>query len=232
MIAIIMNNKAIVLVSGGLDSATSLAVAKSEGFECYALTFDYGQRHCIEILAAKNVTQMMGVKEHRIMTLPIGQFGGSALTDEHIDVPDYQNNEEIPITYVPARNTAFLAIALGWAEVIEAQHIFIGVNATDYFCYPDTRPEYIQAFQKMANLATKRAVEGNAIHIHTPLIYLSKTETIQLGMSLGLDYSMTVTCYKPTSKGEACGRCNSCVLRMKGFKDTGIDDPGLYFSTD
>lgn len=223
-----MNNKAIVLVSGGLDSATSLAVAKNKGFVCYALTFDYGQRHRLELAAAQQVTQTIGVTEHRIMTLPIGQFGGSALTDPHIDVPDYENNDTIPNTYVPARNTIFLAIALGWAEALAAQHIFIGVSAVDYSGYPDCRPEYIAAFQQMADLATKKGVAGNTIEIHTPLINLNKAQTIQLGMRLGVDYRMTVTCYNPTPKDEACGRCDSCVLRMKGFQDAGLEDPMPY----
>lgn len=223
-----MNNKAIVLVSGGLDSATSLAVAKNKGFVCYALTFDYGQRHRLELAAAQQVTQTIGVAEHRIMTLPIGQFGGSALTDPHIDVPDYENNDTIPNTYVPARNTIFLAIALGWAEALAAQHIFIGVSAVDYSGYPDCRPEYIAAFQKMADLATKKGVTGTSIEVHTPLIHLDKAQTIQLGMRLGVDYRMTVTCYNPTPKDEACGRCDSCVLRMKGFQDAGLEDPMPY----
>lgn len=225
-----MINKAVVLVSGGLDSATCLALAKHQGHKCYALTFDYGQHHRAELSAAKKIANCMGVTEHRIVHLPIGQFGGSALTDEQIDVPDFQNHEKIPVTYVPARNTIFLSIALGWAEVVGADHIFIGVSAIDYSNYPDCRPEYIEAFQKMADLATKKATETKAIQIHAPLIHLSKAETIALGISLGVDYGMTVTCYKPTPEGEACGNCDSCMLRKKGFNKAGVEDPTSYLT--
>jgi len=225
-----MNSKAIILVSGGIDSATSLAIAKHDGYDCYALTFDYGQRQRIELRAAENVAQSIGVKEHRIFNLPIGQFGGSALTDTQIDVPRHNHSHynDIPITYVPARNTIFLAVALGWAEALDAQHIFIGVSAVDSPDYPDCRPEYMQAFQAMADLATKKVIEGGTIKIDTPLIQLDKAQPRKLGTSVGVDYSITVTCYKPTSEGEACGQCTSCVLRMKGFQAAGINDPTLY----
>jgi len=225
-----MISKAIILVSGGLDSTTCLALAKDQGYECYALTFDYGQQHRAELSAAKTVANSMGVTEHRIIHLPIGEFGGSALTDTHIEVPDFQHSEKIPVTYVPARNTIFLSIALGWAEVLAADHIFIGVSAIDYSNYPDCRPEYIQAFQKMADIATKKALESTAIQIHTPLIQLNKAETIALGMDLGVDYGMTVTCYKPTAEGKACGSCDSCALRIKGFNKAGVEDPTSYLT--
>lgn len=222
--------RAIVLLSGGLDSVTALAVAQQD-FECYALSFSYGQRHCAELDAAKKIADHYKVAEHRIVNIDLGQLGGSALTDASIDVPDMPTEgpaEGIPVTYVPARNTIFLSYALAWAEVINAVDIFIGVNAVDYSGYPDCRPEFIGAFTKMANLATKAAVEGNEITIHTPLISLTKAEIIRLGSELDVDYSVTVSCYSANNKGEACGRCDSCQLRKKGFLEAGIADPTRY----
>lgn len=224
--------KAIVLLSGGLDSTTCLATAKNKGYECYALSFDYGQKHSVELKQAKKIAQQMQAAQHEIVTLSIGNFGGSALTDESIDVPDYTGGNVIPSTYVPARNTTFLSIALGWAEVIEAQAIFIGVSAIDYSGYPDCRPEFISAFQHLANVATKMGVEGQPITIETPLIQLTKAQTIQLGHSLGVDYSQTISCYSADDKGRACGRCDSCILRKQGFIEAGIPDPTPYYMTD
>jgi len=218
--------KAVILLSGGLDSATVLAAAR-ENYDCYALSFSYGQRHDVELEAAKNIAKQFQVAEHRILNIDLGQLGGSALTDMDIDVPQEQA-DGIPVTYVPARNTIFLSYALAWAEVLEATDIFIGVNAVDYSGYPDCRPEYIDAFAKMANLATKSAVEGDVISIHTPLISLSKAEIIQMGIEHGVDYSMTVSCYAANEKGEACGLCDSCRLRQQGFIDAGIVDPTRY----
>ena len=218
---------AVVLFSGGLDSTTCLAYAKSQGFNCYAISFNYGQKHSAELNAAKRIAEKMNVK-HIIVDLPISQFGGSALTDSKLDVPDFTNSNDIPITYVPARNTIFLSFALGWAETLKAQDIYIGVSAVDYSGYPDCRPEYIQAFQKLANLATKAGVKEGNIFIRTPLIDLSKAETIKLGVSLGVDYAMTVSCYKAGEDGKACGKCDSCALRKKGFADAGISDPTKY----
>ena len=223
-----MKKRAVVLVSGGLDSATCLAIATHSEFDCYALTFDYGQRQQTELDAAKRVIHVYNVKQHKIIELNLSQIGGSALTDHTMAVPDYTGDKSIPITYVPARNTIFLSIALSWAEVLEARDVFIGVSAVDYSGYPDCRPEYINAFQRMANLATKASVTGNTTTIHTPLIHLNKAETIQRGLSLGLDYSLTVTCYQANENGEACGRCDSCTLRLKGFAKLGIPDPALY----
>lgn len=220
--------KAIVLLSGGLDSATCLAIAKSEGYVCYALSFDYGQRHQAELEAAKRVADQLGAIEHRIFTLDIAQFKGSALTDASVAVPDYRGDGQIPVTYVPARNTIFLAVALGFAETLEAFDLFIGVSQIDYSGYPDCRPDYIAAFETMANLATKAGVEGKKIVIHTPLIALSKAETIRQGLACGADYSLTVSCYQATPKGLACGRCDSCTYRKKGFKEAGITDPTRY----
>ncbi|PCJ42211.1 MAG: 7-cyano-7-deazaguanine synthase QueC [SAR86 cluster bacterium] len=220
-------NKAVVLVSGGLDSTTCLAIANKQGFECYALSFDYGQRHRSELKAAANLAKIMQVQEHKIIPIDMSGIGGSALTDINIAVPEVQT-EGIPITYVPARNTVFLAYALGWAEVLGADAIFIGVNALDYSGYPDCRPEFIDAFQKLANLATKVGVEGRKIRVETPLIDLSKAEIIQQGMALGVDYSKTVSCYQADQNGKACGRCESCRLRIKGFLDAGIEDPTYY----
>ena len=219
--------KAVILVSGGLDSATVLAYAKEQGYECYALSFDYGQRHNSELTAASQLAEEYDVVEHKIMPLGMGELGGSALTDSNIDVPT-EESEGIPITYVPARNTVFLSIALGWAEVIGALDIFIGVNAVDYSGYPDCRPEFIEAFEKLANLATKVGVEEGGIKIHTPLINITKAEIIELGSSLGVDYSKTVSCYQADSNGKACGVCESCSLRKQGFKEASIKDPTHY----
>ncbi len=217
--------KAVILLSGGLDSTTCLAIAKASGFACYALSFDYGQRHNAELLAAKQIAQRFVVEEHKIVALNLNEFGGSALTDPALVVPEHQTTSSIPITYVPARNTIFLAIALGFAEVIEARDIFIGVSAIDYSHYPDCRPEFITAFQKMANLATKAGVEGETFSIHAPLQFLSKAETIRKGISLGVDYGLTVSCYQLKEDGKVCGSCDSCCLRKKGFFDAGIADP-------
>ena len=222
-----MTKKAVVLVSGGLDSATTLAIARSEGFECYALSFDYGQRHRSELEAAQRVCAALGVKEHKVMAVDTGGMGGSALTDLSIDVPEAPE-EEIPVTYVPARNTVFLSLALGWAEVLGAHDIYIGVNAVDYSGYPDCRPEFIRAFEQLANLATKAGVEGRHFSIHTPLILLSKGDIVSRGVELGLDYAMTVSCYQADEQGRACGRCDSCRYRAKGFSEAGIDDPTRY----
>ena len=224
--------KAVVLLSGGLDSSTTLAIAKKMGFEIYALTFRYGQKHQVEIEAAKRLAQAMNVAKHVVADIDLRVFGGSALTDD-IEVPKNRVESEmsggIPVNYVPARNTIFLSFALAWAEVLEAGDIFIGVNAIDYSGYPDCRPEYITAYQKMANLATKTGVEGkNQLKIHTPLIHLSKSEIIRTGIELGVDYSLTTTCYDPRSDGAACGECDACILRLKGFADAGVTDPIRY----
>lgn len=225
--------KAVILLSGGLDSSTTLAIAKSEEFELYALTANYGQRHQIEIEFARQVAEKIGVKKHTIIDLNLRQFGGSALTDD-IAVPVNRTleemEEEIPVTYVPARNTILLSFALAWAEVLGSTDIFTGVNAVDYSGYPDCRPEYIEAFEKMANLATKAGVEGNKLTIHTPLINLTKAEIIKLGIELGVDYSTTLTCYEPSPSGAACGNCDSCILRAKGFEEAGIQDPTKYLA--
>ena len=227
-----LKRNAIVLVSGGLDSATVLAHAKNKGFKLHALSFDYSQRHRFELEAARKVCRHIGVTEHLVMPLNLSLIGGSALTAD-IDVPKNRGQQritnEIPITYVPARNTIFLAVALAWAEVLQAPDIFIGVNAIDYSGYPDCRPEYIAAFQKMANLAIKEGVEGTlAVNIHTPLIDMTKAEIIKSGMELGVDYSLTHSCYDPSSGGLACGLCDSCLLRRKGFQDAGVIDPTKY----
>ena len=223
--------KAVVLVSGGLDSATTLAIARADGFETYALSFEYGQRHALELNAARKVAAALGAKEHVIATIDLRAFGGSALTDD-IDVPLDRTPEEmagdIPVTYVPARNTIFLSYALGWAEVLGAADIFIGVNAVDYSGYPDCRPEFIMAFEQMANLATRAGVEGHRVSIHTPLINLSKRDIIRRGLALRVDYSPTLSCYAPSTDGRACGRCDACQLRLKGFAEAGVVDPGRY----
>ncbi len=219
--------KAVVLVSGGLDSATTLAMARAAGYECYALSFDYGQRHRCELAASDAVADFLGAVEHRTLKLDLRQFGGSALTDDAIAVPD-SGGEGIPVTYVPARNTVFLSLALAWAEVLGAHDIFIGVNAVDYSGYPDCRPEFIKAFEQMANLATKAGVEGQSFTIHAPLIDLSKAEIIAQGTVLGVDYGMTVSCYNPDHGGLACGRCDSCRLRAEGFAAAGVPDPTRY----
>ncbi len=220
--------KAVILLSGGLDSATCLAMAKAEGFVCYALSFSYGQRHAYELTAASIIAQKMGVTDHRVVNLDIGQFGASALTDATIDVPTYEGSSDIPVTYVPARNTVFLSIALGLAESIGAYDIFIGANAVDYSGYPDCRPEFIHAFQTLANVATKAGVEGRSFTIQAPLLQLSKSEIIQAGLKLGVDYSLTVSCYQLDTVGAACGHCDSCVLRKRGFAAAGVKDPTYY----
>lgn len=224
--------KAVILSSGGIDSTTVMAMARSEGYEIYSLSFRYGQRHSCELVAAEKVASALGVKEHLIIYIDLGKIGGSALTDA-IDVPKGRDEgsmgEEIPVTYVPARNTIFLSYALAWAEVLEAADIFIGVSAIDYSGYPDCRPEYIEAFECMANLATKAGVEARIkTRIHTPLIQMTKAQTIQEGIALGVDYSMTHSCYDPSPEGKACGACDSCLLRKKGFKEAGIEDPTCY----
>lgn len=220
-------SKAVILLSGGLDSATTLYRARSQGYELHALSFSYGQRHSAELEAAKRVAAACGVRAHQVVPLPLDAFGGSALTDDAIAVPEEQT-EGIPVTYVPARNTIFLSIALGWAEVLQARDIFIGVNAVDYSGYPDCRPEFIRAFEQTANLATKAGVEGDHFHIHTPLIHLTKAEIIQQGTRLGLDYGLTVSCYQADEQGRACGRCDSCRLRARGFFEAGLADPTSY----
>ena len=218
--------KAIILLSGGLDSTTTLAVAQNQGYQCYALSFDYGQKQKVELKFAQKIAQKNQVIKHKIITLPT--LSGSALTDKNTPVPNHQNSDDIPITYVPARNTIFLSFALGWAELINAQAIFIGVNHLDYSGYPDCRPQYIDAFNTMANLATKQAVLGQKTTIHTPLIDLNKAEIIKLGLSLGVDYAQTVSCYQADEKGKACGQCDACVFRAQGFNHLKIADPTHY----
>jgi 7-cyano-7-deazaguanine synthase len=220
-------NKAIVLVSGGLDSTTTLAIANDLGFECYALSFNYGQRHIAELDAASRVAKTFDTKDHKIIRIDLGQIGGSALTDNTIDVPE-SPSEGIPVTYVPARNTLFLSYALAWAEVLNANDIFIGVNAVDYSGYPDCRPEYIKAYEQLATLATKAGVEGASFKIHTPLIDLSKSDIIKQGIQLGVDYAMTVSCYQADESGRACGVCDSCRFRKEGFKSAKLTDPTHY----
>jgi 7-cyano-7-deazaguanine synthase len=219
--------KAVILLSGGLDSATTLAIAKDQGYECYALSFNYGQRHAAELNAAAKVVAAFNVIEHKTIDLDLTQIGGSALTDNSIDVPE-SATEGIPVTYVPARNTIFLSYALAWAEVLKINNIFIGVNAVDYSGYPDCRPEYIQAFERMANLATKVGVEGTKLTIHTPLIDLSKADIIQQGNKLNVDYALTISCYQVDENGGACGVCDSCRFRKEGFENAGIPDPTHY----
>ena len=222
--------KAVVLVSGGLDSTTCLAMAREKGFDLYALTFNYGQRHDHELNSAKMVVDFFNIQNHSIIDIDLAQFGGSALTDK-IDVPkkrDLSDMAEIPVTYVPARNTVFLSLALAWAEVLGSFDIFIGVNALDYSGYPDCRPEYISSFEKTANLATKAGVSGSSFRIHTPLIDLTKSEIVKVGMDLGVDYSLTSSCYDPDQDGNPCGLCDACYLRLKGFKEAGIVDPLSY----
>ena len=220
--------KAVILLSGGLDSVTCLAIAKSEGFECYTISFDYGQKHTSELEQAKVLSKEFSAKRHEIVKLSIGNLGGSALTDSNIEIPDFKGDNSIPLTYVPARNTTFLSIALGYAEILDASSVFIGVSSIDYSGYPDCRPEYIEAFQKMANLATKKGVEGSSIKIETPLIALSKAETIMKGLELGVDYSKTISCYRANEQGRACGACDSCILRKEGFEKADIKDPTHY----
>ena len=223
--------RAVVLLSGGIDSTTTLAIAIAEGYDAHALSFDYGQRHQIETEAARRVANSLGAKEHRVAKIDLGVFGGSALTDD-IAVQKQRSGKEIahgiPITYVPARNTIFLAYALAWGEVISADDIFLGVNAIDYSGYPDCRPEFIEAFETLANVGTKAGVEGRCFQIHTPLIKFSKAEIIRKAVELGVDLSLTHSCYDPTPKGLACGECDSCVLRLKGFREAGIQDPTRY----
>ncbi len=219
--------RAVVLLSGGLDSATALAMAMEQDYSCHVLSFDYGQRSVTELNAARAIAAQAGVSEHRVLRLHLEDFGGSALTDTSIDVPEDQA-EGVPVTYVPARNTVFLSLALGWAEVLDADAIFIGVNAVDYSGYPDCRPEFIEAFERMANLATRRGINGDPVHIETPLMHLTKADIIRRGTALGIDYALTVSCYQADMEGRACGRCDSCRLRAKGFEDAGVVDPTRY----
>ncbi|MDR2690588.1 MAG: 7-cyano-7-deazaguanine synthase QueC [Azoarcus sp.] len=220
--------RAVVLLSGGLDSATCLAIARDQGFETHALSVAYGQRHAAEITAARRLATALGARAHRIAQVELGQFGGSALTDPAIAIPENRTDDDIPVTYVPARNTVLLSLALAWAEVLDAEGIFIGVNAVDYSGYPDCRPAFIAAFQAMAALATKAGIEGRPLTIHTPLIHLSKAEIIQRGHALGIDYSLTVTCYQADDLGRACGRCDACRLRRAGFDAANLPDPTPY----
>ena len=227
-----MIRRAVVLLSGGLDSTTCAAIAKGEGFEVCGISFRYGQRHAVEIAAAQRVAQTLGIARHTVVDIDLRQFGGSALTDK-IDVPKRQTadeiGEEIPVTYVPARNTIFLSLALGWAETLDTGDIFIGVNALDYSGYPDCRPQYVEAFERMANLATKLAVEGTRpVRIHAPLLHMTKAEIIRKGLALGVDYGMTISCYDPTPDGRACAQCDACLLRKRGFAENGMEDPAPY----
>jgi len=219
--------RAVILVSGGLDSTTVLAMAQAQGYACYTLSFDYGQRTRSELLAAQRVSVALGDVEHKVVKLNLDSIGGSALTDTDIAVPE-EETEGIPVTYVPARNTVFLSIALGWAEVLGAQDIFTGVNAVDYSGYPDCRPEYIAAFENMANLATRAGVEGHKLTIHSPLMEMGKDDIVRAGIALGVDYALTVSCYQATADGLACGKCDSCRLRAQGFIDAGVADPTRY----
>ena len=228
----ILKPMAVILLSGGLDSTTTLAIARNQGYEAYALTFRYGQRHQVELEAAQKIARYFEVAKHVVVDIDLRLFGGSALTDD-IEVPKGRSQEEmggnIPITYVPARNTIFLSFALAWAETLGAQDIFMGVNALDYSGYPDCRPEYIEAFERMANLATKAGVEGQQkLKIHTPLIKMTKAQIIKIGLELGADYALTHSCYDPSETGEACGQCDSCQLRLKGFREAGVEDPVKY----
>ena len=227
-----MGKKAVVLLSGGVDSTTILAIAQSQGYDVYTISFRYGQRHVLELDCAEQISKKMGAKKHTIVDIDLRAFGGSALTDD-IDVPKERSDQEIgtgiPITYVPARNTIFLSFALAWAETLEIDTIFIGVNALDYSGYPDCRPEYIEAYQQMANLATKAGVEGTTqLKIQTPLISMTKAQIIRKGAELGVDYGLTLSCYDPDSQGKACGACDSCLLRIKGFEEAGVADPTAY----
>jgi len=224
-----MTRRAVVLLSGGLDSATVLAIAREQGFVCYALSVEYGQRHVAELSAASTVARALGAAEHRVMRVDLANIGGSALTDASIAVPETETSG-IPITYVPARNTIMLSLALAWAEVLNASDVFVGVNAVDYSGYPDCRPEFIAAFETLARLATRAGVEGTPFHIHAPLIRLSKAQIVQEGARLGVDYSQTVSCYQADETGRACGRCDSCRLRKAGFEAAGLTDPTHYRS--
>jgi 7-cyano-7-deazaguanine synthase len=219
--------RAVVLLSGGLDSATSLAIAREQGYACHALSMDYGQRHAAELAAARRVAVALGAVEHRVIPIALDAFGGSALTDTSIAVPEHET-QGIPVTYVPARNTVFLALALGWAEVLGACDIWIGVNALDYSGYPDCRPAFLEAFERLANLATKAGVEGHSFHVRAPLIDMSKAQIIREGVRLGVDYALTVSCYQADAEGRACGRCDSCRLRRKGFVEACVPDPTRY----
>ncbi len=222
--------KAVVLLSGGLDSVTVLAIAKAQGYQCYALSFDYGQRSQVELQAAKRAVKHFEAVEHKILRMPLDDFGGSALTDTDIAMPAGGEQEtEIPVTYVPARNTVFLSLALGWAEVINASAIFIGVNAVDFSGYPDCRPEFINAFEKLANVATKSAVEGEKLTIEAPLMSMTKSQIIEQGIALGIDYHLTVSCYQADEQGRACNQCDSCYLRKVGFEQAGVDDQTHYY---
>lgn len=224
-----MNKRAVVLISGGLDSTTTLAIAMKQGYECYALSFDYGQRAKTELMAAQKNADILGAKAHKILPLPLDYFGASALTDLNIAVPEKTpEQDEIPITYVPARNTIFLSCALAYAEIIEAEKIFLGINSVDYANYCDCRPDYLEAFEKMANLATKRAIEGHKISMEAPLLHLNKAQIIQKGVELGIDYSFTISCYQADEDGRACGKCSSCQFRKKGFEEANIPDPTRY----
>ncbi len=222
-----MSKKAVILLSGGLDSITTLAMAREQGYSCHALSFDYGQKHCAELDAARRIASHYGVAEHKVIHFDLDSIGGSALTDASISVPQTPQGG-IPVTYVPARNTIFLAFALGWAEVLQAHDIFIGVNAVDYSGYPDCRPEFIAAFQQLANLATKAGIEGNGFIIQTPLIDMSKAQIISRGQALGVDYAQTVSCYSADAQGRACSKCDACRLRAQGFAEAGIEDPTRY----
>ncbi|NOQ94411.1 MAG: 7-cyano-7-deazaguanine synthase QueC [Methylophaga sp.] len=219
--------RAVVLLSGGLDSVTALAIAKEQGYECYTLSFNYGQRHDAELVAAERLSKQIGAIEHKVINIDLRSIGGSALTDNSIDVPE-EHHDGIPVTYVPARNTVFLSIALGWAEVLSAQSIYIGVNAVDYSGYPDCRPEFITAFEQLANLATKAGVEGQKLTIQSPLMKMSKAQIIKEGMRLGVDYSQTISCYQADNQGLACGKCDSCHFRKEGFNQAEVSDPTRY----
>ncbi|MDH1265796.1 7-cyano-7-deazaguanine synthase QueC [Pseudomonas sp. GD03944] len=221
------DKKAVILLSGGLDSATVVALAKAQGYACYSMSFDYGQRHRAELQAAEQVARQLGVIEHKVIGLNLNGMGGSALTDSTIDVPEAPT-EGIPVTYVPARNTVFLSLALGWAEVLGAQDIFIGVNAVDYSGYPDCRPEFVEAFERLANLATKAGVEGQPFRIQAPLQNMTKAQIVEAGLRHGVDYALTVSCYQADDEGRACGKCDSCRLRAVGFQATGVADPTRY----
>ncbi|WP_367607582.1 7-cyano-7-deazaguanine synthase QueC [Legionella sp. W05-934-2] len=222
------NINAVVLLSGGLDSATCVAIAKQQGFDVHALSFSYGQRHAVELQAAKRVAHHLGVKQHHIVDMDLAKFGGSALTDNTINVPDYQETNHIPVTYVPARNLIFLSMATALAETLNARDIFIGISSVDYSGYPDCRPDFIKSFQQTATLGTKMGTEGQSVTIHSPLQHLSKAETVKLGINLGVDYGLTVSCYQANKQGAACGRCDSCHYRKQGFKQAGIKDPTIY----
>ncbi|WIO73377.1 7-cyano-7-deazaguanine synthase QueC [Porticoccaceae bacterium LTM1] len=222
-----MSKRAVVLVSGGLDSTTVLAIARQQGYECYTLSFDYGQKTHSELAAAERCSRQLGAVEHKVVSLDLRTIGGSALTDDAIEVPEHET-DGIPVTYVPARNTVFLSIALGWAEVLGANDIFLGVNAVDYSGYPDCRPEFVAAFERLANLATKAGVEGQKLTVHAPLMTLRKDEIVKLGTELGVNYAETVSCYQATEDGSACGKCDSCRLRREGFEQAGLADPTRY----